>query len=38
MALKSGTKVAMKAFPKATRQVVLELFSLGRVATACFGW
>lgn len=36
--LKSGTKVAMKAFPKATRQVVLELFSLGRVATACFGW
>ncbi|MCG1817377.1 hypothetical protein K4T54_08625 [Staphylococcus epidermidis] len=38
MALKSGTKVAMKAFPKVTRQAVLELFSLGRVATACFGW
>ncbi|MCG2071707.1 hypothetical protein K4U37_11470 [Staphylococcus epidermidis] len=38
MALKSETKVAMKAFPKATRQAVLELFSLGRVATACFGW
>lgn len=27
MALKSGTKVTMKAFPKAIRQAVLELFS-----------
>ena len=27
VALKSGTKVAMKAFPKATKQAVLELFS-----------
>ena len=27
VALKSGTKVAMKTFPKATKQAVLELFS-----------
>lgn len=37
-ALKSGTKVAMKAFPEATRSAVIEFFSLGAVGTTCFGW
>ncbi|MCY1616551.1 hypothetical protein [Staphylococcus pettenkoferi] len=36
-ALKSATKISMKAFPKATRQALLEVVSLGGVATACFG-
>lgn len=37
-ALKAGTNVAMRAFPEATRQAVIEFFSLGAVGTACFGW
>lgn len=37
-ALKSGTKVAMKAFPETTRNAVIEFFSLGAVGSACFGW
>ncbi|MDE9992551.1 hypothetical protein O0I32_12605, partial [Staphylococcus pseudintermedius] len=37
-ALKSGAKIAMKAFPEATRSAVIEFFSLGAVGAACFGW
>ncbi|TBO49823.1 hypothetical protein [Staphylococcus pseudintermedius] len=35
-ALKSGAKIAMKAFPEATRSAVIEFFSLGAVGAACF--
>lgn len=37
-ALKAGTSVAMRTFPEATRNAVIEFFSLGAVGTACFGW